>query len=206
MSWTEDDLAAFNARRAQWERDGVVRTHRIDDPPVSNVLGDGVQGKRGLPARSLETAAAVREVGSVAPHLGSSQRKAIGKINSENTNHPKRLRKRSLAPALDTISERQVLHACMNILSRHPKVALAWRQNSGRAIAAGGQSIKFAFKGCSDLLGMLRGGRFLAVETKATGSKPSPEQLRFLQNVNEAGGLGLCVDDPAALLNALETA
>lgn len=160
MNWKEADLEAFHARRAQWERHGAVRTHRIADEP------EGAQTK-------------------------PAQKKRLRRVNPTIT---------------VKLNERQVIRACMQILSKHPKVALAWRQNSGRAIAAGGQSIKFAFKGCSDLLGMLRGGRFLAVETKATGSKPSPEQLRFLQNVNEAGGLGLCVDDPSTLLNALETA
>lgn len=104
------------------------------------------------------------------------------------------------------LSERQVLRTCLNILKTHPKVAFAWRQNVGAAMSPGGIAIRFAFRGCSDILGALIGGRFLAVEAKATGCKATPVQESFLRAVNESGGLGVCVDDPQKLVDALEAA
>lgn len=103
------------------------------------------------------------------------------------------------------MTERQVLRACLNALQVHPKVAFAWRQNVGGFVNKA-RTIRFAFKGCSDILGCLKGGRWLAVECKATGKKPSDDQLAFLGRVNASGGLGICVDDVAQLLRALEEA
>jgi hypothetical protein len=102
-------------------------------------------------------------------------------------------------------SEKRVLDACLKLLSRHPKVAFAWRQNTGMAVAAN-RVVRFSFRGCSDIVGMLHGGRFLAVECKATGKKATEEQDAFLQVVRDNGGLSLCVDDPQILINALEAA
>lgn len=101
------------------------------------------------------------------------------------------------------LAERDVLHCCIEILDNHPAVAFAWRQNTGLAMG-GGHAVRFSFAGCSDILGMLCGGRFLAVECKATGKELRPEQRAFLDGVNKAGGLGLRVDDPQQLIDALE--
>lgn len=103
------------------------------------------------------------------------------------------------------VPERAVLAACMDVLKTHPKVAFAWRQNTGLAFSEG-HAVRFSFKGCSDILGMLKGGRFLALETKATGKVPSKDQEAFLEAVRAAGGLALWVDDPDTLIAALETA
>jgi hypothetical protein len=45
-------------------------------------------------------------------------------------------------------------------------------------------------KGVADILGILPGGKFLAVEVKKPGGRVSPEQADFLQEVNAAGGVG----------------
>lgn len=103
------------------------------------------------------------------------------------------------------LTERQVLRACLNALQVHPKVAFAWRQNVG-AFVENARTIRFAFKGCSDILGCLKGGRWLAVECKASGATATENQQAFLDRVNESGGLGICVDDPALLVRALEAA
>lgn len=107
------------------------------------------------------------------------------------------------------LAEVQVLRACMNALEVHPKIAFAWRQNVG-AFDAGFKKdrtrrvVRFAFKGCADILGCLKGGRWLAVECKATGKKATKEQQAFLDRINKSGGFGICVDDPQTLVNALE--
>jgi hypothetical protein len=36
---------------------------------------------------------------------------------------------------------------------------------------------------------MPKTGRFLAIEVKRPGGKPTPEQLQFIDTINQAGGL-----------------
>lgn len=44
-------------------------------------------------------------------------------------------------------------------------------------------------KGISDIIGILPGGRFLAIEVKSKYGKPSPEQMVFLAEIARYGGL-----------------
>jgi hypothetical protein len=49
----------------------------------------------------------------------------------------------------------------------------------------------FGLKGSSDILGVLPGGRFLAVEYKAEHGWLSPEQWEFLNDIAVLGGLAV---------------
>ena len=106
--------------------------------------------------------------------------------------------------------------ACSLILSAH---GIFWWNNSTTGIYDPSSS-KFRTnkgqRGVSDLLGILpqqsysvggvrsvAQGRFLAVEVKAGKNKMTADQERFLQNVNDAGGLGLCVWSALELHEAL---
>ena len=105
-------------------------------------------------------------------------------------------------------SEAQILKAILQLLRRHPKVALCWRQNSGtfqernrdgsvRYIRANTQ------RGMSDLMGTLRDGRALAIEVKSRTGKMRPGQEEFLASIRAAGGVaGVCrsVEDAVRLL------
>ena len=102
------------------------------------------------------------------------------------------------------VSETRVLRACMDVMETHPAVKLWWRQNTGAGQVASGRVVKFSFRGASDLMGVLKGGAFLAVECKATGKHASPEQAAFLDNVSDAGGRSICVDDAGKLLRWLD--
>ncbi len=64
-------------------------------------------------------------------------------------------------------AEADVLKAVLATLEMHPKVAWVARMNSG-AFEVEGRFVKAGFKGCSDILGMLKGGRLLAVECKSS--------------------------------------
>ena len=99
--------------------------------------------------------------------------------------------------------ESAVLDACKGILEAHPGVALWWRQNTGGMAPSEGRFVKFGFTGAPDLMAVMVGGRYLAVECKATGRKATAAQQSFLDNVRDAGGLAVCVDTPGALLNYL---
>lgn len=59
-------------------------------------------------------------------------------------------------------------------------------------------------KGSSDLIGWDNLGRFVALEVKKQGGKPSKEQITFLDKVNKAGGIGLIVDDAKKLKKMLD--
>ena len=52
--------------------------------------------------------------------------------------------------------------------------------------------------GVPDIVGILKDGRFLGIEVKTQNGRLSPHQERFIQNINDAGGLAFVarsVDD-----------
>ena len=51
------------------------------------------------------------------------------------------------------------------------------------------QNSPYFRKGVSDCLGLLPDGRFLAIEVKARYGKVSPDQQRFIDDVNKSGGV-----------------
>ena len=86
--------------------------------------------------------------------------------------------------ALESDSLTEVLQA----LRTHNTVAWVRRQNTGAA-KVGGRFIKFGWKVCTDLLGMMKDGRLLAAEYKRPiGGKLSTEQAHFIAMVNQFGG------------------
>ena len=114
----------------------------------------------------------------------------------------KRVRERGGDPGRPKAKERDVLKGCIAVLDSHPQIALWWRQNTG-AMRDGTRFVKFSFRGASDLMAILKGGKFLAVECKATGKRASPDQAAFLDNVLDAGGYAVCVDSPDKLADYL---
>ena len=57
-------------------------------------------------------------------------------------------------------------------------------------------------KGISDLLVCLD-GRFIAVEVKRPGGNATPEQLQFIREVQEAGGIGFIADSVDVVVERL---
>lgn len=92
-------------------------------------------------------------------------------------------------------SEAQTLDAVLRYLAyRRDAVVWAKRMNSGAGMLArrkGGPArwIEFGFPGCPDILGMMSDGRLLAIEAKAAGKYPTPQQKEFLARVTAAGGV-----------------
>ena len=95
--------------------------------------------------------------------------------------------------------EQDTVAAILTLLRAHR--IPAWRMNTG-AFVAEHKGVRrfhrFGAKGMADILGVLRQsctpppaptGRFLAIEVKQRGRKPTPEQQRFLDEVAMAGGL-----------------
>lgn len=111
-------------------------------------------------------------------------------------------------PSLPVPYEREIQKSVLEYL-RLRKIP-AWRVNSGMMIADNEDGtrrhVRFNMaRGCSDVLGILPpSGRFLAVEVKRPGRKPTADQLGFLDMVTAAGGLALCVSDVRDLAAALD--
>jgi hypothetical protein len=64
--------------------------------------------------------------------------------------------------------------------------------------------IRYAFPGCSYVLGQLTDGRILPVEVKARGGRPTPEQRTFLETVRRHRGVAVLarsVEDVQAALD-----
>ncbi len=113
------------------------------------------------------------------------------------------------AATLPKLAEAAVLRSVLAILKHHG--IRAWRNNTGAATNPAGRLVRFGLPGGPDVLGVLPGGRALAVETKREGWRPSgkaererwAKQRRYLNVMNSCGGAGLAVDNPAVLLKVL---
>jgi hypothetical protein len=79
----------------------------------------------------------------------------------------------------------------------------ARRQNTGAALNPRGQMVRFGEPGQADITGTLPWGRRLEIEAKAPGKRPTAKQLDYLRRINESGGVGIWIDDPAELARIL---
>jgi len=91
----------------------------------------------------------------------------------------------------------------LRALKSHSCVAWCERQNTG-AMRIGKRFIRFGWPGCSDLIGQMQDGRFLAVEVKAPAGKPTAEQTAFLSQINSNGGVGFVARNCADVFRALQ--
>lgn len=102
-----------------------------------------------------------------------------------------------------TTPEGAVLRACLDLLEL--RRIYAFRNNSGCLPDASGRPVRFGKVGSADILGLLPPrGRLLAVEAKAPGGKLTDAQREFLEGVRAAGGVAVCVSDPAILADILD--
>lgn len=86
-------------------------------------------------------------------------------------------------------SEGNVLNDCLIALSASG--CLVWRNNTGALPdrTGSGRIVKFGLcKGGSDIIGIARDGRFLAVECKTATGRATLDQMRFIDAVNKSGG------------------
>ena len=93
---------------------------------------------------------------------------------------PKRIARPAAAPESDVVA------ATMLALSRIG--ALVMRNNSGALRDATGRLVRFGMKGSADIIACHR-GRFVAVECKQQGKRPSPYQMRYAVSVMDAEGI-----------------
>ena len=109
------------------------------------------------------------------------------------------------------ISEAAVLSAVLIRLQYDRRVAWVARMNIGAHVVDDGKRrrfIRYGFPGCSDLIGQLRDGRFLAVEVKRPTARATEAQAEFLAQVRANGGvsgIARSVSDVEVLLNGATT-
>ena len=106
-------------------------------------------------------------------------------------------------PRTNDRPEAAALVEVLKVLRNHPAVAWCERQNSGAA-KVGGRFIRFGWRGCSDVLGMMKDGRLLAVECKAKGGRLRPEQAAFLDLVRRFGGVAFVARECRDVLRVLD--
>jgi hypothetical protein len=121
---------------------------------------------------------------------------------------PPEPKKRAPAKPSGEPSEADILRAILALLKHHPRVAQCWRQNSGTFAERNRDgSTRYiranTARGMSDIMGVLKDGRTLAIEVKSRNGRMRPGQEEFLQTIRQAGGVaGVCrsVDDAVRLL------
>ena len=90
-------------------------------------------------------------------------------------------------------NETNLVKACLEYL--HLAGVFAWRVNSGAIVLGKGTGRRFvrfgSINGVSDIIGIMQGGRFLAVECKIKPNKPTAEQEAFLETITEMGGMAI---------------
>ena len=96
--------------------------------------------------------------------------------------------------------EGEVVHACLELL--HLAGIFAWRNNTG-AVNIGSRFVKYGKKGSADIIGMLKDGRFLAIECKSDTGVQSPAQKLFQMQVEKNNGLYCLVTSAAELTEKL---
>lgn len=66
---------------------------------------------------------------------------------------------------------------------------IIWRNNTGIATYATGSKVRYGLCiGSSDLIGITRDGKFVAIEVKTPKGKLTKEQKNFLKAVKDMGG------------------
>ena len=94
--------------------------------------------------------------------------------------------------------EAAILSSVLQALNFYPSVAWFVRANSaaGKLIYPDGstsQFMWFGFPGCSDIIGQLVTGEFLAIEVKTPSGRVRDDQAAFLDKVSTHGGLAFVV-------------
>jgi hypothetical protein len=101
--------------------------------------------------------------------------------------------------------EGAVVKACLEYLEL--RGVYAYRQNTGAAEyqdkAGKKRFVRYGKPGVSDIIGVLPGGRFLAVECKAPGGRLSEYQINFLNDIERMGGLAVTARSVEDLEKAL---
>ena len=82
--------------------------------------------------------------------------------------------------------------------------AFVWNNPTGAFQARPSEWIHFGKTGSADIIGLLPGGRFIAVECKAANGRVSAGQREFLNTVTRLGGLAIVARSHADVADTLK--
>lgn len=90
--------------------------------------------------------------------------------------------------------EQNIQRAVLDYLAHCPTVAWAQKMGVGAVripddSTRGYRYVTFGFRGCSDIVGQMTDGRFLAIEVKTVRGEVTDAQQRFLDLVKSHGGV-----------------
>ena len=103
------------------------------------------------------------------------------------------------------MKETELVKMCIELLRL--KGCMAWRQNTGvmrKTYRGKSRVVRFGTPGMSDILGVLPGGRILAVECKVGTGKETLSQFAFQEAVRAIGGWAVVVRSVHQLVKSLE--
>jgi hypothetical protein len=107
-------------------------------------------------------------------------------------------------------TEDQVKNAILRYLAVERRVVWAARMNSGKGKLLrpdGTQTwISFGFTGCPDIMGMLRDGRYLAIECKRADGRVRPEQWQHITQAADHGAVAIIARSVEDVQTALDAA
>ena len=107
-------------------------------------------------------------------------------------------------------TEAQIQDAILRYLAVERRVLWAARMNSGKGKLLrpdGTQTwISFGFTGCPDIMGMLRDGRYLAIECKRSGGRVRPEQRQHITQAADHGAVAIIARSLEDVQKALDAA
>lgn len=105
----------------------------------------------------------------------------------------------------NTMSETQLVNLCLSLLNIAGHYC--WRNNSGffkhdyttKAGINKRSVIRTGVTGASDILGIAKDGKFIAVECKVKNNKPTIHQKLFLDEIKKRGGYSIVAYDVSDL-------
>lgn len=82
---------------------------------------------------------------------------------------------------------------------------LAFKHHSTGFTVRGGKvmAFKYGMKGIADIVGCTKNGIFFAIEVKKPKKKASPDQIKFLEKVNDSNAISIlahCLEDVSEIL------
>lgn len=92
---------------------------------------------------------------------------------------------------MKSISEQEIQKSIIDYL-RLKKYVVFKHHSTGFAIREGRfNAFRYGEKGISDIIACSPKGTFVAIEVKRPGKKATPEQLEFLEQIRNRGGIGI---------------
>lgn len=102
-------------------------------------------------------------------------------------------------------SESQIVRSVLAFLLWDPRIADAWRNNTGAIKIDQARFVKFGRKGNADIEGYAKDGRYVAIECKSRLGRATVSQAAFIAKVQAnhgIAGFARSVDDAKAIVDA----